>query len=193
MVLRAALLRSGVKILSELLKRYKEELIPQLQKELGYINPMQVPWLEKITLNMGVGEATRDRKEMDGALVALQQIAGQKPVVCNARKSVASFKVRTGFPIGCKVTLRRGRMYDFVERLTTIALPRQRDFRGLRPQAFDGTGNFSMGVHEHIIFAEIDYDKIDRIRGLDISVTTTARDDASGLALLRALGFPFRS
>jgi large subunit ribosomal protein L5 len=154
---------------------------------------MQVPRLEKVTLNMGVGEAVGDRKIMENALADMTAIAGQKPVVCNARKSEAAFKIRAGWPIGCKVTLRQARMYEFVERLISIAIPRMRDFRGLNPKAFDGRGNFSMGFSEQIVFAEIDYDKIDKIRGLDIAVTTTAKTDEEGLALLRAFNFPFRN
>ena len=154
---------------------------------------MQAPRLEKITLNMGVGEAVGDRKIMESALADMTAISGQQPVVCNARKSEAGFKIRAGWPIGCKVTLRRTRMYEFVERLISIAIPRMRDFRGLNPKAFDGRGNFSMGFSEQIVFAEIDYDKIDKIRGLDIAVTTSAKTDEEGLALLRAFNFPFRT
>ncbi len=178
--------------MADLYKRYKTELRPKLSKELGIDNPMRVPRLEKVTLNMGVGEAVADRKVMEHAVSDMVQIAGQKPVVRNARKSEAGFKIREGWPIGCKVTLRRERMYQFIERLVDISIPRMRDFRGLNPKAFDGRGNFSMGIQEQIIFPEIDYDKIDKIRGLNITVTTTARSNEEGLALLRAFNFPFR-
>lgn len=174
-------------------QRYVRELRPRLAEELDLSNLWSVPQLQKITLNMGVGEAARSGGELTEAMEQLELIACQKPVLCPARRSVASFKIRTGMPIGCKVTLRRQRMYDFVERLVDIALPRERDFRGLRPSAMDGSGNCTLGVREHIIFPEIDYDKAGRMRGLDICVTTSAKDDAQGLALLRALGFPFRS
>jgi|TARA_B100000315_G_scaffold217072_1_gene217397 large subunit ribosomal protein L5 len=169
-----------------------EEIRPQLQQELGYKNLMQVPRLKKITLNMGVGDAVGDRKVMKNAVSDMTLIAGQKPIVTNARKSEAGFKIREGWPIGCKVTLRRGRMYEFVERLISIAIPRTRDFRGLNPKSFDGRGNFSMGIAEQIVFAEIDYDKIDKIRGLNITVTTTAPTDEEALQLLRGFNFPFR-
>ena len=153
---------------------------------------MQVPRLSKITLNMGVGEALNDKKIMDSAVADMTAIAGQKPVVTNARKSVAGFKIREGFPIGCMVTLRRERMYEFLDRLINIAIPRIRDFRGISPKSFDGRGNFSMGVREQIMFPEIDYDKIDRLRGLNITITTTAKNDDEGRALLRGFNFPFR-
>ncbi len=179
--------------MANLHQRYLDEIRPQLQKELGLDNIMRVPRLEKITLNMGVGEAIADRKIMDSAVSDMTLIAGQKPVIQNARKSEAGFKIRAGFPNGCKVTLRRARMYDFVERLIDVAIPRMRDFRGLNPRSFDGRGNFSMGISEQIVFAEIDYDKIDKIRGLDIAITTTARSNEEGLALLRAFNFPFRN
>jgi large subunit ribosomal protein L5 len=178
--------------MANLYQRYQDEIRPRLKSELGLANIMEVPRLEKITLNMGVGEAVGDRKIMENAVSDMTAIAGQKPVVRNARKSEAGFKIRAGWPIGCKVTLRRERMYDFLERLISIAIPRTRDFRGLNPKSFDGRGNFSMGVNEQIIFAEIDYDKIDKIRGLDITVTTSARTDEEGRALLRAFNFPFR-
>jgi large subunit ribosomal protein L5 len=178
--------------MAKLYQRYQDEIRPSLKSELGLANIMEVPRLEKITLNMGVGEAVGDRKIMENAVSDMTAIAGQKPVVRNARKSEAGFKIRAGWPIGCKVTLRRERMYDFLERLISIAIPRTRDFRGLNPKSFDGRGNFSMGVNEQIIFAEIDYDKIDKIRGLDITVTTSARTDEEGRALLRAFNFPFR-
>ena len=179
--------------MTDLYKKYTDELRPALREQLGFTNIMQVPRLEKVTLNMGVGEAVGDRKIMENALADMTTIAGQKPVVCNARKSEAGFKIRAGWPIGCKVTLRQARMYEFIERLISIAIPRMRDFRGLNPKAFDGRGNFSMGFSEQIVFAEIDYDKIDKIRGLDIAVTTTAKTDEEGLALLRAFNFPFRN
>jgi large subunit ribosomal protein L5 len=173
-------------------KQYLETIRPKLMNELGYANPMAVPRLVKITLNMGVGEAVADKKIMDAAVADLMAISGQKPLICNARKSEAAFKIREGYPVGCKVTLRRDRMYEFIERLIGIAIPRMRDFRGLNPRSFDGRGNYSLGVAEQIIFPEIDYDKIDRIRGLDIAITTTARTNAEGLALLRGFNFPFR-
>ncbi len=178
--------------MANLYHRYATEIRPALQEQLGLANVMQTPSLVKVTLNMGVGDAVADRKIMDSAVADLALIAGQKPVVTNARKSEAAFKIREGFPVGCKVTLRRSRMYEFVERLVNIAIPRIRDFRGLNPRSFDGRGNFSMGITEQIVFAEIDYDKIDAIRGLDITVTTSARADSEALALLRAFGFPFR-
>ena len=178
--------------MTDIYQRYMSETRQELQQELGLENIMQVPRLEKVTLNMGVGEAIGDRKIMENAVADMTAISGQKPVVTNARKSEAGFKIRTGWPIGCKVTLRQKRMYEFIERLVSIAIPRMRDFRGLNPRSFDGRGNFSMGVTEQIIFAEIDYDKIDKIRGLDITITTNARTDREGLALLRALNFPFR-
>ena len=179
--------------MGDLHKQYIETLRPQLQQELELSNVMEVPRLSKITLNMGVGDAVGDRKIMENAVSDLTQISGQKPIVCNARKSEAGFKIREGWPIGCKVTLRRERMYEFLERLINVAIPRIRDFRGLNPRSFDGRGNFSMGIQEQIVFPEIDYDKIDKIRGLDITVTTTAADNAGGLALLRAFNFPFRN
>ncbi len=151
-----------------------------------------MPRITKITLNMGVGEAVADRKVVDKAVEDMQRIAGQKPLICNARKSVAAFKLRDGMPIGCKVTLRRERMYEFLDRLVSIAIPRVRDFRGLNPKSFDGRGNYSMGVQEQIIFPEIDYDQIDSIRGMDITITTTARNDEEGRALLDAFSFPFK-
>jgi large subunit ribosomal protein L5 len=178
--------------MTALRKKYLETIRPQLMTELGYKNPMAVPRLVKITLNMGVGEAVGDKKIMDAAVADLAAISGQKALICNARKSEAAFKIREGYPVGCKVTLRRERMYEFLERLVGIAIPRMRDFRGLNPRSFDGRGNYSMGVAEQIIFPEIDYDKIDRIRGLDIAITTTARSNAEGLALLKAFNFPFR-
>lgn len=179
--------------MAHLYQSYLDELRPKLQEELGLENIMQVPRLEKITLNMGVGEAIADRKIMEHAVNDMTLIAGQKPIVQNARKSEAGFKIRAGFPNGCKVTLRKERMYEFLERLISIAIPRMRDFRGLNPKSFDGRGNFAMGIQEQIVFAEIDYDKIDKIRGMDIAITTSARTNDEGLALLRAFNFPFRS
>lgn len=178
--------------MANLRDRYLGEIRPRLMKELGLSSPMAVPRLAKVTLNMGVGEAVADRKVMDSAMADLTRIAGQRPVVTTARKSEAGFKIREGFAIGCKVTLRRLRMYEFVERLISIAIPRMRDFRGLNPRSFDGRGNFSMGIAEQINFPEIDYDRIDKIRGLDITVTTTAKTNEAGLALLKAFDFPFR-
>ncbi len=171
---------------------YKEQVVKKLQEQFGYKSVMQVPRIEKITLNMGVGEAITDKKLLDNAVADLTAISGQKPLVTKARKSVAGFKIRQGYPIGCKVTLRGERMWEFFERLISIAVPRTRDFRGLNPKSFDGRGNYSMGVREQIIFPEIDYDKVDRIRGLDITVTTTAQTDDEGRALLSAFNFPFR-
>ena len=179
--------------MADLYQQYLTEIRPQLGEQLGMNNVMRVPRLEKVTLNMGVGEAVGDRKIMDAAVSDMTLIAGQKPVVRNARKSEAAFKIRAGWPVGCKVTLRRARMYEFIERLIGIAIPRMRDFRGLNPRSFDGRGNFSMGIVEQIMFPEIDYDKIDKIRGLDVAITTTARTDEEGLALLRAFNFPFRT
>jgi large subunit ribosomal protein L5 len=179
--------------MANLHQQYLDQIRPQLQQELGIKNIMQVPRLEKVTLNMGVGEAIADRKVMESAVSDMTLIAGQKPVVQNARKSEAGFKIRAGFPNGCKVTLRQSRMYEFVERLISIAIPRMRDFRGLNPRSFDGRGNFAMGIQEQIVFPEIDYDKIDKIRGLDIAITTSARTNEEGLALLRAFNFPFRN
>ena len=192
-VARLAAATRASESMANLHRRYLDEIRPALKEQLGLGNLMQAPRLEKITLNMGVGEAVGDRKIMDSALADLALISGQQPVVTKARKSEAAFKIRTGFPIGCKVTLRRARMYDFVERLISIAIPRIRDFRGLNPKSFDGHGNFSMGIAEQIVFVEIDYDKIDRIRGLDIALNTTARSDAEALALLQAFNFPFRT
>jgi large subunit ribosomal protein L5 len=179
--------------MADLYQNYLNEIRPQLQEQLGVSNVMRVPRLEKVTLNMGVGEAVGDRKIMEAAVSDMMLIGGQKPVVRNARKSEAAFKIREGWPVGCKVTLRRARMYEFIERLIGIAIPRMRDFRGLNPRSFDGRGNFSMGIVEQIMFPEIDYDKIDKIRGLDVAITTTARTDEEGLALLRAFNFPFRT
>ena len=179
--------------MSRLQTIYREQIVPQLHERFGYTSRMQVPRLEKITLNMGVGEAINDKKIMENAVRDLTQIAGQKPIVTNARKSVAGFKIREGWPIGCKVTLRRERMYEFLDRLINVAIPRIRDFRGLNPKGFDGRGNYSMGVREQIIFPEIDYDKIDAVRGLDVTLTTSAQTDEEGRALLDAFQFPFRT
>jgi|TARA_B110000483_G_scaffold65680_2_gene82181 large subunit ribosomal protein L5 len=171
---------------------YKNEVIPKLREELKVNNDMEIPKITKITINMGVGEALGDKKILENAVKELEAISGQKPVVTKARRSVAGFKVREGWPIGCKVTLRSERMYEFLERLVAIAIPRIRDFRGISPKQFDGRGNFSMGVTEQIIFPEIEYDKIDALRGLDICITTSARNDDEGRALLRAFNFPLR-
>jgi large subunit ribosomal protein L5 len=179
--------------MARLKKLYDSELRQKLKDELGIENIMAVPRITKITLNMGVGEAVGDKKVMEAALRDLQAIAGQKPVVTVARKSVAGFKIRDGWPIGCKVTLRQDRMYEFLDRLINIAIPRIRDFRGISPKSFDGRGNFAMGVSEQIIFPEIDYDKVDTLRGLDITITTSARNDKEGRALLGAFNFPFKS
>jgi large subunit ribosomal protein L5 len=179
--------------MANLFQQYVDEIRPQLMAEGEYANVMQVPRLNKVTLNMGVGEAVGDRKIMEAAVADMALISGQKPIVTNARKSEAGFKIREGWPIGCKVTLRRARMYEFIERLIGIAIPRIRDFRGLNPRAFDGRGNFSMGIAEQIVFPEIDYDKIDQIRGMNITITTTAETDDEALALLRAFRFPFRT
>jgi large subunit ribosomal protein L5 len=172
---------------------YKSELIAKLKEELSLENVMEVPRITKITLNMGVGEALGDKKVLEHAVGDLEKIGGQKVVVTKARKSIAGFKVREDWPIGCKVTLRGERMYEFLDRLIAIAIPRIRDFRGLNPKSFDGRGNYAMGVTEQIIFPEIDYDKIDALRGLDIAITTTARTDDEGRALLRAFNFPFKT
>jgi len=178
--------------MSRLQTYYKETVVPQLKEQLGLDNVMEVPRVTKITLNMGVGEAVGDKKVMDRAVGDMTAISGQKPVVNNARKSVASFKIRDGWPVGCKVTLRRERMYEFMDRLVNIAIPRIRDFRGLNRKSFDGRGNYSMGVKEQIMFPEIDYDQIDVIRGMDITITTTAKNDEQALALLQAFNFPFK-
>jgi large subunit ribosomal protein L5 len=172
---------------------YNNELRAKLKEELGIDNVMAVPRITKITLNMGVGEAVGDKKIMEHAVKDMIAISGQKPVVTLARKSVAGFKIREGWPIGCKVTLRRDRMYEFLDRLISVAIPRIRDFRGISPKSFDGRGNFAMGVTEQIIFPEIEYDKVDALRGLDITITTTARTDAEGRALLSAFNFPFKN
>ena len=178
--------------MATLKEKYKSELAPQLKEELGLDNVMEVPRITKITLNMGVGEALGDKKVLENAVSDMEKISGQKVVVTKARKSIAGFKVRDGWPIGCKVTLRSDRMYEFLERLISIAIPRIRDFRGINPKSFDGRGNFAMGVTEQIIFPEINYDQVDALRGMDITITTTARTDDEGRALLRAFNFPLK-
>lgn len=178
--------------MARLQERYKSEIAPKLKEELGLNNVMEIPKITKITINMGVGEAVGDKKVLENAVSDMQKIAGQKPVVTLARRSIAGFKIREGWPIGCKVTLRSDKMYEFLDRLISIAIPRIRDFRGISPKQFDGRGNFSMGVSEQIIFPEIDYDKIDKLRGLDICISTTARTDDEGRALLKAFNFPFK-
>src|SRR3954453_10940141 len=178
--------------LPRMLARYREEIVPALQSEFGYSNVMQIPGLVKIVVNMGVGEATRDAKLMDGAVRDLTAITGQKPAVVRARKSIAQFKLREGIPIGAKVTLRGDRMWEFLDRVIALAIPRIRDFRGLPPNGFDGRGNYTFGVDEQLIFPEVDYDKIDAVRGMDITIVSTARTNAEGRALLDAFGFPFR-
>ena len=171
---------------------YRQKVAKELMTQFGYQTVMQVPRIEKITLNMGVGEALADKKILENAVADLAALSGQKPLITKARKSVAGFKIREGYPIGCKVTLRGERMWEFLERLICIAMPRIRDFRGVSPKSFDGRGNYSMGVREQIIFPEIDYDKVDKVRGLDITITTTAKTDEEGRALLAAFNFPFR-
>jgi large subunit ribosomal protein L5 len=171
---------------------YKEKVVPELMEKFGYKSVMQVPRIEKITLNMGVGEAVADKKIMQFAVSDMEKIAGQKVIVTKARKSVASFKIRDGWPVGCKVTLRRERMYEFLDRLVNVAIPRIRDFRGLSAKSFDGQGNYSMGVKEQIIFPEIEYDKVDALRGLDITITTSAKSDEEARALLEGFNFPLK-
>lgn len=171
---------------------YQDTIVKNLMKEFGYRNVMEVPRITKITLNMGVGEAVNDKKIVDNAASDMTKIAGQKPVITKTRKSVAGFKIREGWPIGCMVTLRKGRMYDFLERLLYIAIPRIRDFRGLNRRSFDGQGNYSLGIKEQIVFPEIQYDKIDALRGMDITITTTAKTNEEGLGLLKAFNFPFK-
>ena len=178
--------------MTRLKKQYHEVILPKLMTELGLTNPMQAPRIEKITINMGVGEAVADKKLMDNAVADLIKITGQKPLLCKSRKSIASFKLREGLVIGAKVTMRGARMYDFLDRLISIAMPRIRDFRGVSPRSFDGRGNYNFGVKEQIIVPEIQYDQVDKVRGMDITITTTAFDDTSGKALLTAFGFPFR-
>ena len=179
--------------MTRLEKKYKEEVVPKLMERFGYDNPMQVPRISKITLNMGVGEAVGNKKVLENAVADMAKVAGQKPITTNARVSVASFKIRDGWPIGCKVTLRRARMFEFLDRLISVALPRVRDFRGVSGRSFDGRGNFNMGVKEQIIFPEIDFDQVDAIRGMDIAITTTAKSDEEAKALLEAFQFPFRN
>lgn len=178
--------------MATLKEKYRDEIAARLKEELGLANVMEVPRITKITLNMGVGEAVGDKKVMESAVSDMQKISGQKPVVTLARKSIAGFKIRDGWPVGCKVTLRSDRMYEFLERLVSIAIPRIRDFRGISPKSFDGRGNFAMGVTEQIIFPEINYDQVDTLRGMDITITTTARTDDEGRALLRAFNFPLK-
>lgn len=172
---------------------YRDEVVGKLTEQFGYGNPMEVPRVEKITVNMGVGEAVGDKKVIENAVSDMAKIVGQQPVITKARKSVASFKIRDGYPIGCMVTLRRERMYEFLDRLINVALPRVRDFRGVPRKAFDGRGNYNLGVKEQIIFPEINYDQVDTLRGMDIAITTSAATDEEGLALLEAFGFPFRA
>lgn len=179
--------------MSRLQDYYRDTVIPRLTEQFGYKSVMQVPRISKVTINMGLGEAIADRKVIEHAVDDMTRISGQKPVVTHARKSVANFKLREGWPVGCKVTLRRERMYEFLDRLITIAIPRVRDFRGFSPRSFDGRGNYSIGVKEQIIFPEIDYDKIDALRGMDITITTTARSDEEARALLTAFKFPLRN
>ena len=179
--------------MTALKEKYRSEIVPQLQAELGLNNVMAVPRISKITLNMGVGEAVGDKKVLEHAVSDMEKIAGQKALVTKSRKSIAGFKIRDGWPIGCKVTLRDERMYEFLDRLINISIPRIRDFRGISPKQFDGRGNFAMGVTEQIIFPEIDYDKVDKLRGLDITITTTARNNDEGRALLKAFSFPFKN
>ena len=178
--------------MSDLKKVYNEQIVAKLKEELGYDNVMEVPKITKITLNMGVGEAAADRKALEGALSDMTAIAGQKPLITKARKFVAGFKIREGWPIGCKVTLRNRRMYEFLDRLVAVAIPRMRDFRGLNPKSFDGRGNYSMGLREQIVFPEVDFDKVDKLRGMDITITTTAKTDDEARALLRAFNFPLK-
>ncbi len=179
--------------MSDLKKKYREEIVPALMKEFGYKNRMQVPSIKKITLNIGVGEAAQDKKAIQGALEDLTKISGQKPVVCKSKKSVAGFKIREGWPIGCKVTLRNKMMYDFLYKLIAITIPRIRDFRGLNNKSFDGRGNYSFGLQEQIVFPEIDFDKIDKIRGLDICITTSANTNEEGQSLLKAFNLPIKN
>jgi len=179
--------------MARLQEYYRDTVVKQLMQQFGYKSTMEVPRISKITLNMGVGEAVADKKIMDNAVGDMQKIAGQKPVVTKAKKSIATFKVRDGYPVGCMVTLRRGRMYEFLDRLVSVAIPRIRDFRGISGKAFDGRGNYNMGVKEQIIFPEIEYDKIDALRGMNITITTTAKTDAEAKALLAAFKFPFKN
>ena len=179
--------------MTRLEKHYKETVVPKLMERFGYANPMQVPKITKVTLNMGVGEAVANKKVLENAIDDMSKIVGQKPVATLARKSIATFKIRDGYPIGCKVTLRRAKMYEFLDRLINISLPRVRDFRGVSGRSFDGRGNYNMGVKEQIIFPEIDFDQVDAMRGMDIAITTTAKTDAEAKALLEAFRFPFRN
>ena len=179
--------------MARLAKFYKEEVVPKLMERFGYKNIMEVPRLVKITLNMGVGEAVGNKKVLDNAIGDMTKIAGQKPVATLARKSIATFKIRDGWPIGCKVTLRRAQMFEFLDRLVNVSLPRVRDFRGVSPKAFDGRGNYNLGVKEQIMFPEIDFDQVDAVRGMDIAITTTAKTDAEARALLECFSFPFRT
>jgi large subunit ribosomal protein L5 len=179
--------------MARLKEQYKKEIVPALTSQFGYKSAMQVPRLTKIVLNMGVGEATSDKKILDNAMGDMQKISGQKPIITKAKKSIAAWKIRTGYPVGCKVTLRQDRMYEFLDRLVSIALPRVRDFRGVSGRAFDGRGNYNLGVKEQIIFPEIEYDKIDALRGMNITIATTAKTDAEARALLAAFKFPFKS
>jgi large subunit ribosomal protein L5 len=180
-------------MMTRMQEHYKEKVVPELTQKFGYKSPMEVPRIQKITVNIGVGKATQDRKILDNAVGDLTKITGQKPVVTKAKKSIANFKVRVGYPIGCMVTLRGQRMYEFLDRLVSIAMPRIRDFRGVSNRSFDGRGNYSLGVKEQIIFPEIDYDKIDALRGMNISITTTAKTDDEAKALLAAFRFPFKN
>ncbi len=177
---------------ARLKEHYQKQVIPQLTKEFNYRNSMAVPKIEKVSLNIGLGEATGNSKLMDGATLELASISGQRPVVTKAKKSIAAFKLREGMPIGCMVTLRGDRMYEFLDRLMNVALPRVRDFRGVSPKSFDGRGNYTLGLKDQLIFPEIDYNKVDKTKGMNVSITTTARTDAEGLALLRLMGMPFR-
>ena len=179
--------------MTRLEKHYKDVVVPKLTEKFGYKNVMEVPKITKITLNMGVGEAAANKKVLENALADMNKIAGQKAVATLSRKSIATFKIRDGWPIGCKVTLRRAKMYEFLDRLITVALPRVRDFRGVSGRAFDGRGNYNMGIKEQIIFPEIDFDQVDAMRGMDIAITTTAKTDAEAKALLEAFSFPFRN
>ena len=178
--------------MARLKELYETEMIPQLVKEFSYKNVMEVPQIEKIVINMGLGDAIQNVKILDSAAAEMTSIAGQKPVITKARKSIASFKLREGMPIGCMVTLRKSRMYEFLDRLVNVALPRVRDFKGVSPKGFDGRGNYSLGIKEQLIFPEIDYDKVDKIKGMNITVVTTAKTDEEGRALLKLLGMPFR-
>jgi large subunit ribosomal protein L5 len=179
--------------MTRLQEHYRKTVVPKLSEKFGYKNPMQVPRITKITLNMGVGETTADKKVIENAVADMTKIAGQKPIITKAKKSISTFKIRDGYPVGCKVTLRRSQMYEFLDRLISISLPRVRDFRGVSGRSFDGRGNYSMGVKEQIIFPEIEYDKIDALRGMDITITTNAKTDAEARALLEAFSFPFRN